>query len=126
MALLAEDDAQYLRDAFANLASDVTVTVVTRQRSALVLPGEDPPEAEDASREVKQIVDEVAATAPRVRVEHLDVVADSDRADAVAGGRIPAIVFSSAMSKGRLRYYGLPAGYEMSTLIGRASCRERV
>jgi glutaredoxin-like protein len=117
MALLADDDTQYLRDSFANLAADVTVTVVTRQRSALVMPGADAAAPEDASAEVKQIVDEVAATARRVKVEHVDVVADSERADALAGGRVPAIVFSSPTSKGRLRYYGLPAGYEMSTLI---------
>jgi glutaredoxin-like protein len=30
---------------------------------------------------------------------------------------VPAIVFSSPTAKGKLRYYGLPAGYEMSTLI---------
>jgi hypothetical protein len=72
MALLADDDAQYLRDSFANLAADVSVTVVTRRGSAVVVPGD-----EDASAEVRQIVDEVAATASRVKVEHVDVAAQS-------------------------------------------------
>ena len=42
MPLLGDDDATYLRDTLANLATDVTLTVVTREWSRLVLPGADP------------------------------------------------------------------------------------
>jgi glutaredoxin-like protein len=117
MALLGEDDAQYLREAFADFAADVTVTVVTRERSRLVLPGADSEPAQDTSGEVRQIVGEVAATASRITVEHVDAGADVDRAAALVGENTPALVFSSTAAQGRLRYFGLPAGYEMSTLI---------
>jgi alkyl hydroperoxide reductase subunit AhpF len=119
MALLGDEDTKYLRESFAELRSDVSLTVVVRERSRLVLPGADDGggAAEDASAEVKQIVDEVAATSPRVRVTHVDAAADADRARTLAGEHLPAIVFGGAQSKGTLRYFGLPAGYEMSTLI---------
>lgn len=118
MPLLGDEDTQYLRESFAELASDVQLTVVTRERSRLVLPGADEGDAApDASAEVKQLVAEVAAVSPRIKVEHVDAVADGDRAAALAGERTPALVFAGGVSKGKLRYYGLPAGYEMSTLI---------
>ena len=116
MALLGEEDTKYLRDSFAELRSDVSVTVVTREKSRLVLPGAGAA-AEDASAEVKQIIDEVAAASERIKVTHVDAAADADRAHTLAGAHLPAIVFHGAQSKGTLRYFGLPAGYEMSTLI---------
>jgi alkyl hydroperoxide reductase subunit AhpF len=117
MALLGDEDTQYLRESFADLASDVTLTVVTKGRSRLVLPGAEPEAdaGEDTSAEVKQIVDEVAATSSRLKVAHLDAAADAARELGVP--RTPAIVFAGGVTKGRLRYYGLPAGYEMSTLV---------
>jgi alkyl hydroperoxide reductase subunit AhpF len=118
MALLGDDDTKYLREAFAELRTDVRVTVVTRERSRLVLPGADSDDGgEDTSAEVKQVVDEVAATSPRIKVDHVDAGADADRARTLAGEHLPAIVFGGDGSKGTLRYFGLPAGYEMSTLI---------
>jgi alkyl hydroperoxide reductase subunit AhpF len=118
MPLLADEDAKYLRESFAELATDVSLAVVTRERSRLVLPGADETDAApDASAEVKQIVDEVAAASPRIKVEHVDAGAAPDRAASLAGERTPAIVFSGGKAEGKLRYYGLPAGYEMSTLI---------
>lgn len=117
MPLLGDEDTKYLRESFAELRSDVDVTVVARERSRLVLPGAASDEDEDASAEVKQIVDEVAATSPRIKVTHVDAAADAERARTLAGEHLPAIVFHGATSKGTLRYFGLPAGYEMSTLI---------
>ena len=118
MPLLGDEDTKYLRDSFAELHADVGVTVVTRERSRLVLPGAGADDGgEDASAEVKQIVDEVAATSPRIKVTHVDAAADAERARELAGAHLPAIVFFGAASKGKLRYFGLPAGYEMSTLV---------
>ncbi len=116
MPLLADEDAQYLREQLAALATDVTLTLVTRQASRLVLPGAEAPE-EDASGEVRQIVGEVAATSPRIKVVEVDAGAEPDRAAELAGPLTPAIVFSGGKTRGKLRYFGLPAGYEMSTLV---------
>ena len=119
MPLLGEEDSKYLKESFAELRSDVRVTVVTREKSRLILPGagDDGGGSEDASAEVKQIVDEVAANSERIKVTHVDAGADAERARTLAGEHLPAIVFGGDQSKGTLRYFGLPAGYEMSTFI---------
>src|SRR5947208_1832665 len=109
MALLQDEDVQFLTEAFAELKSPVTLTVVAKEKSRLILPGAAPDEEQDASSEVKQVVTEVAATSP-----HLTV---ADRAP-TDGELAPAIEFSASHAKGQLRYVGLPSGYEMSTLVG--------
>jgi alkyl hydroperoxide reductase subunit AhpF len=119
MPLLADEDVRYLQENFAALARDVSLTVVTREKSRLVVPGAEPDDggAPDATEEVKQIASELAATSPRLKLSHVDAAADAERAHELAGERLPAIVFSSETSRGKLRYYGLPAGYEMSTMV---------
>jgi alkyl hydroperoxide reductase subunit AhpF len=117
MALIGDEDLQYLREQFSSLATDVTLTVVTREKSRLVLPGARDDDHGDASAELKQIVDEVATASPRVKVVQVDALAEADRARELAGELLPALVFSGGQSKGKLRYFGLPAGYEMSTLV---------
>jgi alkyl hydroperoxide reductase subunit AhpF len=120
MALLGDEDTKYLRDSFARLTTDVNLTVVTRERSRLVLPGAEAAGDEgdaDSAAEVKQIVDEVAATSSRIKVTHVDAAAEAERARTLAGQHLPAIVFSGGATKGTLRYFGLPSGYEMSTLV---------
>jgi alkyl hydroperoxide reductase subunit AhpF len=109
MALLQDEDVKFLTEAFAELKSPVTLTVVAKEKSRLILPGAEPEDEQDASAEVKQIVQEVAAVSPHVSV------AERSPAD---GELAPAIEFGAAHAKGKLRYVGLPAGYEMSTLIG--------
>jgi alkyl hydroperoxide reductase subunit AhpF len=115
MPLLADDDVAYLKEQFDALAHDVTLTVVARESSRLVLPGA-AEHAPDASEELRQIASEVAATSPRLKLESVDA-ADSARAHPLVGERTPALVFHAPRAKGRLRYYGLPAGYEMSTVV---------
>jgi alkyl hydroperoxide reductase subunit AhpF len=70
-----------------------------------------------ASPEVLQVATEVAATSPHLTLVHVDAAADPERARALGGERTPLMVFSAPSAKGTLRYYGLPAGYEMSTLV---------
>lgn len=116
MPLLQDEDRQYLEESFAALTRDVTLTVVAREPSRLVTPGEPRP-MHDASSELKQITSEVAAVSARLRLEQIDPADDEERARALVGDRLPAVVFSSERSKGKLRFYGLPAGYEMSTMV---------
>jgi alkyl hydroperoxide reductase subunit AhpF len=116
MALLGDEDVAYLKESFARLEHDVQLTVVVKGRSALVLPGREA-EPEDASEDLKQICTEVAALSERIKLEILDARDDPDRAVALSGEHYPALVLSSSAALGRLRYFGLPAGYEMSTLV---------
>jgi alkyl hydroperoxide reductase subunit AhpF len=106
--LLSAEDQAALHAQFEGLTRDVPLTLVTHE-SALVVPGEEVPYA----REMRQIMEELAALSPRIRltVEHVRP-SDVDRLRALGVERLPALVLAP-----RLRYYGLPAGYEFSTLV---------
>jgi alkyl hydroperoxide reductase subunit AhpF len=116
MGLLGDEDLAFLKDNFKQLAHDVQLTVVVREPSRLVVPGREEP-AEDASAELKQLCGELAGTSERIRLEVVDAAQDPERGRALTGDRYPALVMSSATARGRLRYFGLPAGYELSTVV---------
>jgi len=47
-----------------------------------------------------------------------DFVAESQLAREYAIDRLPAFVITADSVKGRIRYFGLPSGYEFSVLLG--------
>jgi glutaredoxin-like protein len=116
MALLEAEDVAYLRETFDKLTRDVTVTVVRRTASRIVLLDR-APETDDNSEQLGQIVKEVAAISARIKPVEVDVNGEPERARELVGELYPAMVLASERSRGRLRFYGLPAGYEMSTFV---------
>ena len=117
MEFLGPEDEQFLREAFGRLAADVHLKLETKAQSRIVLAGGPPSEAgaggtdgEDLSAEISGLLTEIASTSEHIKLTATEVSAHS-------GEPLPAITFSSTRSKGRLRYLGLPAGHETSTLI---------
>src|SRR5262249_39587641 len=112
MALLSESDQQLLRTEFAALKRDVALTLVTHE-SALVVPGEEVP----YGREARLLLEEVAAQSPRIKLEVRDVQpSDEQQLGKLGAERLPALLFG-APGSAKLRFFGLPAGYELSTVI---------
>jgi len=110
MEFLGPEDEQFLREAFGQLSADVHVSVETRAVSRILLAGGPGLEATsaDVTAELNGLLGEVASTSPHIKLTSAEVV---------AGDHLPSITFSSTRSRGRLRYLGLPAGHETSTLI---------
>ncbi len=129
MSLLRPADAEAVRRRFQqDLAGEVEVTLVTASPAGLTVPGlecESCPTAE-------QLLRQVAALDPRIRLRVRGVLGDPG-APAVA--RIPAIIISAgaaregwALEAGtpagdardgatRIRYYGVPAGFEFAAFL---------
>ena len=106
--LLSPEDREYLTKEFEKLTRDVPITVVTHE-SALVVAGEEVP----YGKEVKEIMTELASLSPHIKLTVEDVLpSQTDKLSALRVERLPAIVLGE-----RQRYYGLPAGYEFSTMI---------
>ena len=106
--LLSPDDQTYLTKEFEQLKRDVPITVVTHE-SSLVVPGEEVP----YGREVKEIMTELSALSPKIKLTVEDVrPSDAEKLKQLRVERLPAIILGE-----RARYYGLPAGYEFSTMI---------
>ena len=70
----------------------------------------------DACLPARQVVDEVAQLSERVTVEEYNLVLDKEKVAEYGVDRAPATVVVGEQDLG-LRYYGVPAGYELTTLV---------
>jgi glutaredoxin-like protein len=104
MAVLNEKIAQQVKAALADLAKPVTLKVFTQALEC------------DYCKETRELAEDVAAQSPQVKVEVYDFVKDKAVADSLGIDKIPAIAVVGSKDYG-IRLYGIPAGYEFTTLI---------
>jgi glutaredoxin-like protein len=113
MALLSDKDQKTLKDLFGKrLTEDVNLTYFTQHDSVLSVPGLEC----EYCRETRDLLEEVSALSDHIHVTIKDFVKDEEEAKRMGVERIPAIVMEGK-AKGRVNFYGIPAGYEFSTLI---------
>lgn len=108
MALLSKKDHEYLSQEFAALTRPVRLVMFSQAR-----------ECEYCS-ETRQILDELAALTPAIQVESHDFEAEPDLADEYGIDKIPAIAVTVGGETPQdygIRYYGIPSGYEFSSLV---------
>jgi len=113
MPMISEKDQQTLRDLFGKrLLQDVTVTYFTQHDSVLSVPGHEC----TYCRETRELLEDLDGLSDKLHLEVKDFVADEAEAQKLGVTRIPAIVLSG-QNKGTVRFFGVPAGYEFSTLV---------
>ncbi len=113
MPLISEKDQTALRELFAKrLQHDVTITYFTQRDSVLTAPSQECAYC----KETHELLEDLTGLSDKLRLEVKDFVRDEAEAKALGVARIPAIVLSG-QNKGTLRFYGVPAGYEFSTLV---------
>jgi glutaredoxin-like protein len=66
--------------------------------------------------ETRQLINELAALNEKIKVEVYDFVADAEKAKAYGVDKIPATIIMDEKDYG-IRFYGLPYGYELQTLL---------
>ncbi len=116
MPLISDQDRKALETRFKkDLKRDVTITLYTvRNVGGLILPGRECP----TCPQTEQLLTEVAATSRHVNLTVKDFYADIDDAREHDIERVPCITLSAAGDEStNLRFYGIPAGYEVLTLI---------
>lgn len=108
MALLSEQDQEYLRNEFAGLKQPVKLIVFSQEFEC------------QYCRETRQITEEVVDLSDNLSIEVYDFVKHKDIAEQYNIDKIPATVVmvggDDAVDYG-IRYYGSPSGYEFSSLI---------
>jgi glutaredoxin-like protein len=67
-------------------------------------------------KETKMLLEELAALSQKIRLEVYDFVADAEKAKEFGVDKIPAILLSGR-EEYKVRYFGIPSGYEFSSLI---------
>ncbi len=108
MALIQESDRKYLADEFRQLTDDVALIVFTQEFEC------------QFCTETREIATELASLSERISLEVYDLVKDKDIAESHGIDKIPAtIVMKGGTNKKDygIRYYGIPSGYEFSSLI---------
>lgn len=108
MALLQESDRQHLIEKFANLKNPVKLVVFTQEMEC------------QYCRETRQLAEELAETSDQISVEVYDFVAHQEIAEQYNIDKIPASVVMLGGENAKdygIRYFGIPSGYEFSSLI---------
>jgi len=66
--------------------------------------------------QTRQLINELAALNDKIRVEIYDFLANSDKAKEHGVDKVPATIIMGEKDYG-IRFYGLPFGYELQTLL---------
>ncbi len=111
MSLLNETIIQQVREEFENLDRPVKLILFTRNTECQFCP------------ETRELVEGVAALADQVSLEIYDFDQDKEQVEAYQIDKVPAVAViadedgdAPAKDYG-IRFYGIPSGYEFSTLI---------
>ena len=111
MSLLNDQIEQQIRQAFEALTGPVKIVLFTQGGHALEC---------EYCVETRQLLEEVSALSGKITLEVHDFVRDAQLAGQYHIDRIPAVAILSGGATPKdygIRLYGVPAGYEFSTLI---------
>jgi len=105
MALLSDKDRQFLQNHFQQtLVNPVKLVFFTQEIAC------------QFCRETGQILEEVAELSDKITVETYNFVTDKEVADRYGVDKIPATIVMGDVDYG-IRFYGIPSGYEFTSLI---------
>ncbi|MCB8937697.1 MAG: thioredoxin family protein [Ardenticatenaceae bacterium] len=108
MSLLDNDTRTQLTEMFETLNKPVKMVVFTQEFEC------------QYCKETREIAEELSTLSDKISLEVYDFVADGDLADQYGVDKIPATVILEGGKAGKdygIRYYGIPSGYEFSSLI---------
>jgi glutaredoxin-like protein len=104
MAFLTEKDQQFVRNLFENMKSDVKLIMFTQELEC------------QYCRETRQILEEVAELSDKISLSIYNFQTDKELVEKYNIDKIPATVIEGKKDYG-IRYYGIPSGYEFSSLL---------
>ena len=108
MALLKEEDRNALVEEFSNLTHPVKLIMFSQEMEC------------QYCRETRALVEEISGLSDSLSAEVYDLVNDADVAEAYSIDKIPAIAIVQDGDEPKdfgIRYFGIPSGYEFSSLI---------
>lgn len=106
MALIGPKEKEFLAKEFSEkLVNDVRLVVFTQEMPCTFC------------RETVELARELAMINPKIKAEVYDFVKDQMKAHEFRIDKIPALAVIGSKDYG-VRFYGIPAGYEFTSLIG--------
>jgi glutaredoxin-like protein len=105
MGIIPESHIPQLKsDLGETLVNPVTLTVFTQEIEC------------DYCRETRELAQEISSLNSKIRIQVFDLLKDKEKASEYHVDKVPAIVVEGS-KKSRVKFYGVPAGYEFSTLM---------
>ena len=108
MALLKEEDRTHLIEHFTSLVTPVKIVVFTQKMEC------------QYCQETRMIAEELAALSDKISLEVYDFEGDKEIVETYNIDKIPATVIMKGGDDPKdygIRYFGIPSGYEFSSLI---------
>lgn len=114
MGLIPDDDRETIRAHFEeSLKGDVEIVMFTERESPIIIPGKEPCEM---CAQTEELLQEVASLSDKLTLTVHEISRAKEEAFAMGIDRVPAFVCKGA-SRGQVRFFGIPSGYEFSALI---------
>ena len=113
MAFLPPATQSQIKQLFEQLSGDVRLLFFTERESPIIIPGQGCPTCQDT----RLLLEEVVALSSKLHLEAHEVSPGSQIAREHGIDRIPALVMTADGVKGKVRYFGLPSGYEFAVLL---------
>jgi glutaredoxin-like protein len=105
MSLIPEERMEHLKSEFGEkLEKPVKIIMFTQEVEC------------QFCSQTRELINQVAGLSPKIQVETYDFLADTQKAKDYGVDKVPAIVITGEKDYG-VRFYGLPFGYELQTLI---------
>lgn len=104
MALISEKDRKQIEQIFQSLAESVRLVMFTQEFEC------------DHCNLTRQLLEEVSKLSQKLSLEVRDFVKDADLVKKYGIDKIPAIILLGDRDYG-IHFYGMPTGYEFTTLI---------
>lgn len=114
MAIISDNDRETIRRHFdESLGGDVEIVMFTERPSPIIIPGKQPCET---CSQTQELLEEVASLSNKLKLTVHEISAAKEEAFALGINLVPAFVCKGA-SRGTVRFFGIPSGYEFSALI---------
>jgi alkyl hydroperoxide reductase subunit AhpF len=104
MPLLRESDLAEIRDRLREMASPVKLIHFTQELNL------------EYGREARMLLEDLSGTSDKLSLEVHNFLLEKEKVAEYAIDKVPATVIRDGKDYG-VRFYGLPAGYEFSTLL---------
>jgi len=104
LALLNDKDREHIKTIFQQLQNEVTLTLFTQEIEC------------QYCRETHDILSELVQLHDKLNLKVYNFVTDKEMAEKYHVDKIPATIVEGTKDYG-IRYYGIPSGYEFSSLL---------
>jgi glutaredoxin-like protein len=105
MGILPESHIKRLKaDLTEKLVNPVTLVVFTQEYEC------------DHCKNARELTQELASLTDKIRIEVFDLLKDKEKASELGVDKVPAIIIVGP-KKSHVKFYGVPAGYELNTFL---------